>query len=156
LIGSSVPAFPSDLFEFVFGYPSSASSRIRLLATDLTDCSGVGTGAFYWVTGNCTLTGTIGSAASPVVIVATGNLTLSGSSDVYGVIYLAGSGAKTITGSASGSRPTVHGAILSEGAVSATSNFNVVYDVNAIRKAGFRSGGFAPMPGGWNDAATGP
>jgi hypothetical protein len=39
--------------------------------------------------------------------------------------------------------------------LTASSNFNLVYDINVIRAAGFH-GGFAPLPGGWNDAALGP
>jgi hypothetical protein len=156
LIGSSVPVFPSDLFDFIFGYPSANASRIQELATALTNCTGVTSGAFYWVTGDCALSGTVGSASAPVVVVATGNVSFGNNTDFYGLLYLRGSSAKTITGYNSGQRPTVHGAIVSEGAITASSSFNVVYDVNAIRKAGFRSGAYAPVPGGWNDAVTGP
>jgi len=156
LIGSTVPAFPSDLFDFTFGQTSANASRVQAWATAAGNCSSVTADGFYWVTGDCALAGTIGSATQPVVIVATGNLSFGNNTEVYGVIYLRGSSAHTITGYNSGQRPLIHGAILSEGAVTATNNLSVVYDVNAIRRAGFRSGGFVPMPGGWNDAAVGP
>jgi len=156
LIGSTVPAFPSDLFAFTFGESSANASRVQAWATAAGNCSSVTTDGFYWVTGDCALSGTIGSSTQPVVIVATGNLSFGNNTEVYGVIYLRGSSAHTITGYNSGQRPLIHGAILSEGAVTATNNLSVVYDVNAIRRAGFRSGGFVPMPGGWNDAAVGP
>ncbi len=157
LIGSTIPAFPADLFDFTFGYPSASSSRIQDLATAAGNCSSIAAGGFYWVTGDCALAGSIGSSSQPVTIVATGNLSFGNNTDFYGVIYLRGSSAKTITGYNSGQRPTIHGAILSEGATNTGSNsFNVVYDVNAIRRAGYLNGRFTPVPGGWNDTAAGP
>jgi Tfp pilus assembly protein PilX len=156
LISGTVPAFPADLFNFTFGYPSAQSTYVEQIATPLTNCTGVSTGAFYWVTGNCTLTGTIGSAAAPVTIVTTGNVTLAAGADIWGVLYLRGIGAKSFAGPASGTRAQVHGTIVSEGSLTATGNFNVAYDVNVIRTAGYRAGSFAPVPGGWSDALTGP
>ena len=156
LSSTPAPTFPADLFNYTYGYPSAQSATIQNLAAQPSDCSAVGSGALYWVSGNCSLSGTVGSATAPVTIITTGNVTLAAGTDFYGVIYQRGNSAKTFTGPASGTRAMVHGAVVSEGNFTGTGNFNIVYDINAIRAAGFRAGGFAPIPGGWNDALTGP
>ena len=156
LSSTPTPTFPPDLFNYTYGYPSAQSSNVQQIATAATDCSSVNSGALYWVSGNCALSGTIGSPTAPVTIITTGNVTLAAGTDFYGVIYQRGSGAKTFAGPSSGTRPTVHGAVLSEGNFTGSGSFNVAYDASVVRAAGFRAGGFAPMPGGWNDALTGP
>lgn len=156
LLGNSVPPFPADLFAFVYGYPTAQSSRVQAVAIQQANCSGIGSGALYWVTGDCTLSGTIGSVDSPVTLITTGNVTLAAGTNLHGLLYLRGSSAKTLTGPTSGTRPTIRGAVVSEGAFTGRNEFNLAYDVNVLRKAGWRAGGFAPLPGGWNDVAAGP
>ncbi len=156
LLGNSVPPFPGDLFQMTFGYPSADSDIVQEKATVVSDCSALGDPGFYWVTGNCGLSGTVGTVDDPMVIVAAGNVSMAAGTEYNGALYLRGNGNKSFSGPSSGTRPTLRGAVISEGNFSGADDFNLVYDVNVLRAAGFLNGGFAPVPGGWNDALLGP
>ena len=159
LLDTSDPVdFPTDLFEHVFGVPLADANLIQGDATPLADCGDLHNkpGGLYWVSGDCAISGTVGSVTDPLIVIAAGNLTMTGSTEFWGVMYLNGPSARTVTGSSSGSRPTIHGSLLVGGHLSASSKFNVVYDRDAIRRAGYVAGNFTRLPGGWTDEVTGP
>lgn len=159
LLDTSAPvAFPDDLFDHVFGVPSAEKSLIEDDAVPLADCSDLHNkpGGLYWVSGDCDINGTVGSITDPLIVVAEGNLTMTGGSEYWGVMYLDGPTARTVTGDSSGTPPIIHGSLLVDAALSGSSDFNVVYDRDAIRRAGYRAGSFTRLPGGWTDDVTGP
>jgi len=97
----------------------------------------------YWVDGNATISQDVGSSAQPVVIVVDGDLTLSGNTTIYGVVFVRGNL------STSGG-PKVRGAVLATGDVNSAGTLVVIYDPDAIGGAG-GDGTFASVPGSWRD-----
>ncbi|MGH8462449.1 MAG: PilX N-terminal domain-containing pilus assembly protein [Stenotrophobium sp.] len=180
---SPAPVYPSDLLNYIFGYPelpaapapssptAASVATLQALGSVVTDCSSLdaNSSGLYWVSGNCTLSGTIGSAGSstanptPVVIVtAGGNVTFAAGSTVNGVVYMYGGGTQTVTGASpsvcasTGSCATLLGALLVDGNLNMSNSLNVVYNLSNIRAAGFLAGSYAPLAGGWNDAWSAP
>jgi Tfp pilus assembly protein PilX len=155
---SSPVDFPTDLFDHIFGVPQAEASLIQQDAVALADCSDLHNkpGGLYWVSGACSITGTVGSVTDPLIVIVDGNLTMAGGSEFWGVMYLNGPSARTVTGSNSGLRPTIHGSLLVGGHLNMNNSMNVVYNRDAIRRAGYRAGRFTRLPGGWTDEVTGP
>lgn len=166
LLGSGgVPAFPGDLLDYSFGTPAAQTDTLKAAATVLGDCSSLDANAagLYWVTGNCTLSGNIGTSegpgvdANPVVIIAGGSVSLAAGSTLNGVLYLYGGGTRTVTGPTAAPRATIRGALLADGNLSMSGTLlNVVYDQADIRAAGFLAGSFAPLAGSWSDQWSAP
>lgn len=141
-------------FRYVFGVPDAKFQTIKDEFTPTT-CSDLPTqpAGRYWVTGGCTLTSSnVGTAVEPVILVVEdGDLTISGSSVFFGLIYVKDPNDNrtiTLTGSA-----TLNGALVSDRNIdSIGGSFNVIYDDNVLRRAGGTSGGgFAKLTGGWRD-----
>ncbi|MGB1580804.1 MAG: pilus assembly PilX family protein [Nevskiales bacterium] len=159
LLDTSAPvAFPDDLFDHVFGVPAAESAFIEEQATALADCSDLHNkpAGMYWISGDCAMSGTIGSSTDPLIVIAEGNLSLAAGTEFWGVTYLTGPTARTVTGTASLPKPIMHGSLIVDANLTASDDFNVVYDRDAIRRAGYRAGYFARLPGGWSDEITGP
>ncbi len=156
---ASPPVFATDLFMQTFGVAGDASQSIKAKAKEvLADCSGLPSkvGGLYWITGNCTLSGEIGTIHGPPLVVVEGNLVLTAGATFHGVVYLVGGTARSITGPLLGTRPNFRGALLSDGNLTGSQLANLVYDVDAVRRAGLSAGQFAPVPGGWSDKWSGP
>lgn len=100
-------------------------------------------GKVYWVDGDAVIGQDIGSAAEPVVLVVDGNLTLSGTTTIFGVVFVRGN--LTTSGT-----PKVRGAVLATGAVNSVGTLNVIYDPDAVAGAR-RSGKYASVQGTWRD-----
>ena len=159
LLDTSAPvAFPDDLFDHVFGVPNAEKGLIEEDAVPLADCSDLHNkpAGLYWVSGNCDINGTVGSVTDPLIVVAEGNLTMTAGSEFWGVMYLDGPTARTVTGVSSGVPPRVHGSLVVDASLSGADDFKVIYDRDAIRRAGYRAGSFTRLPGGWTDEVTGP
>lgn len=165
LLGSGgAPTFPSDLLDYSFGYPAAQVETLKAAATVISDCSSLNadSGGFYWVTGNCTLSGNVGTAgspgvdANPIVLITTGStVNFAAGSTLNGVLYMYGGGTKTVT-AASSPRATLRGALMVDGNLSMSQPLNVVYDQANIRAAGFLAGSFAPLAGSWSDKWSAP
>ncbi|KON79981.1 PilX N-terminal domain-containing pilus assembly protein [Azoarcus sp. PA01] len=84
-----------------------------------------GGGTVFWVEGNAAINQDIGSANKPVVLVVDGDLDLSGSPTIFGIVFVRGN--LTQSGSA-----TIRGAALITGSVDADGSLNVIYDPDAI------------------------
>ena len=153
LDAGGAPGFPADLFDYVFGIPSSRAGELKARAKQLNNCDSLNNDSvgLYWVVGNCQLNGNIGTFEQPAVIITEGNLNIVPNTDYYGVVYMRGSGVKSVIGPANANRPILRGAIVSEGPVVSTGNINLVHDHDVIRRAGYKAGRYAPMPGGWFD-----
>ncbi|MCL5801099.1 MAG: PilX N-terminal domain-containing pilus assembly protein [Gammaproteobacteria bacterium] len=152
------PAFPPDLFYYVFGVGNTSFQRVRNDATVLADCSNLINlpSGFYWVDGvNCTVTtnvgGTAARATAPITLVVNGGtFTLNAGVNFWGTVFLRGS---TLALPA-GASPMLHGALISDRDLAATTgNLDLVYDSSAFRTSSARAGGFAKVLGGWIDKA---
>jgi hypothetical protein len=101
--------FPDDVFEYVFGVPSSKWKKVRnKFPEKLADCSTIDTTSAgkYWIDGNCNV-GDAGSAANPVLLVVAGQegvadsaqLRINANSVIYGLVV--------VTNASSGGDPSV-------------------------------------------------
>lgn len=105
-------------------------------------------GHVLWAPGNLDLDtgGDIGSPGQPVLIVATGAVTVD--VPVFGLLYGRDG---TWSGTASG---RVQGALVSEGDFSGGAGgagFDVIYDPDVLQRLRWRTGSFVRVPGGWRD-----
>lgn len=109
-------------------------------------------GRVYWVVGDLDLdsAGDIGTAAEPVFINVTGNVTFSSPVTIYGAVY---SQAATWTTSGAGS---IVGAAFGEGAVTGGAGGlpEIRYDLGVITKLRTKTGSFVRVPGTWRDFDT--
>ena len=102
-------------------------------------------GRVVWVDGGVDFDSgsAIGSAAAPLVLVATGNIRVA--IDVTGLLY---SRAPTWTLAGAG---RVTGAIVAEGDLNGTGSVVVVRDDEVLQRARRLTGSFVRAPGGWKD-----
>jgi len=63
--------FPADVFQYVFGVPSSEFQTIKDKATLLSGCDSLNASSkgLYWVTGTCFIQTTVGTVDDPVILV---------------------------------------------------------------------------------------
>jgi hypothetical protein len=87
---------------------------------------------------------TIGSTATPAMLVVTGNVTVSGSTDLKGVLFVGGNLNWT---SANG---TVSGAVIVGGGYSGTGSATIAYDRNIVQRIHKGYGSFVRIPGTWH------
>ena len=85
----------------------------------------------------------IGSAATPAMLVVSGNVTVSGSTDLKGVLFVGGNLNWT---SANG---TVSGAVIVGGGYTGSGNATIVYDRNIVQRIHKGYGSFVRIPGTW-------
>ena len=99
-----------------------------------------------WVDGDLALAGeaAVGTAARPIVIVATGQIRLAAGAAVTGAIYGA-----SIT--LVGDDATVHGAILSEGSYAGPALSGARWDADTLAALTHQTGSFARVSGSWRD-----
>lgn len=87
-------AFPTDVFQYVFGVPSDAYGIVKAQAKNVTNCNGAtlaGLTGTVWVTGPCTINGTVGTADAPLqLIVESGAFTMNANSTFYGLLFAFG------------------------------------------------------------------
>lgn len=123
-------------------YKSSMVDSVVAAADVSAQTVGAG-GQVYWVDGDASISHDIGSAGNPVIVVVDGDLSLSGSPTIFGVVFVRGS-----LSQAGGA--TIRGALLASGGVSGNGSLNVIYDPDAVGGVR-RLGSFASMPGSWRD-----
>lgn len=100
-------------------------------------------GKSIWVEGDASLSGTIGTASEPVVLIIKGNLSLGSNVEINGLVYVTGNLNSTGT-------PTIYGALVSGGSANATGNLKVIYDPLVLGGSS-GLGKAAKQPGGWRD-----
>lgn len=153
---SSYKTPAADMFSYVFGIPDSQFNTIRRRANIVSSCASLGTSAnppgLYWVTGGCTINSNtvVGSPTSPYLVVVDGStLTMSGSPQFYGLIYVRGPAAPiALSGS-----PTLFGALVADGGtLSITGSFQAIYDANVLNRVSHQTGGFGKLGNGWLDS----
>ncbi len=154
--------FPSDLLDYIFGVPDTTAGMATLegrAKAILSGCGSLGptSTGFYIVDGDCTPSGTLGSAAAPVVVlVRDGDVTLGANINIYGVLFAYDSDPDDVTdfdlnmnGTAS-----VNGALVANYSPGkANGTYNAVFDATAM--ANVQSGPafavVARVPGSWRD-----
>jgi len=92
-----------------------------------------------------TTAGDIGSAAQPVLLVVNGNLSISITATLYGLVYL-----RTPDWVTSGNG-TVMGAVVAEGRISNTGTPTIVHDLDVLKRLRHSTGSFVRVPGSWKD-----
>lgn len=91
---------------------------------------------------------TIGSAASPLMLVVLGDLTWSTRLNLTGFVY-----ARNITVSGSASGSTVQGSVLSAQTFNSSVPITLSYDAAVLNLIAKSYGSFVRVPGGWNRGA---
>ena len=130
------------------------------------DCSdddfGPDSFGLYYVTGNCTISGTtVGAPDAPVLIVVFGSATIQ-NSKLYGMLFLHSNDIAVQTAS-SGYRldlqgATIFGSLVVEGDIHSTGNAIIVYDDTATNIDPYKlptNIRFARLPGSWLDRQRG-
>jgi hypothetical protein len=89
--------------------------------------------------------GDVGSVADPVVVVASGNVTFSAPTNVFGLVY---SGAANWATAGAGQ---IRGAAVGEGNIGGGWTPTIVYDRAVLERLRWRTGSFVKVPGSWRD-----
>jgi len=149
------------LFSSLFGLDPDAWSRLpgvrHLRCPDIGDCTealrevlGVDRGvSIVRVEGDLAIEGPVplGSAARPIVVVATGAVRLHGGVDITGLLY-----AGSIAWNAAPGLPgIVRGALVSEGDYVGDAAPELLYDAAVLARLRGWSGTFVRVPGSWKD-----
>ncbi|MCD6048077.1 MAG: hypothetical protein K0S08_1724 [Gammaproteobacteria bacterium] len=87
---------------------------------------------------------TIGSVSAPVVLIVNGDLRLSGSSKIYGYVYVSGSLQSSNTA-------TLTGGLAVGGNIADSGNFTMNYDTAVLNNIQQQLGQYGAIPGSWND-----
>lgn len=104
-----------------------------------------------WVEGNASIRSNIalGSAASPVVLIVNGNLSLEGPMLLAGAIHARGD----LSWSNTSAQPArLNGALLAEGNVTAQGTVDLIYSAAVMNILNNQQGSFVRVPGSWSDA----
>ena len=137
--------YPDDVFEYYFGVARTEYRQVRDAADSvLADCSTVDTSlrGLVWVDGYCDLAGKeVGTATTPVALVASKGIKLNGNTIMYGVLIItdpdipaAEQAGDSIPVQLNGS-PVVYGAVINDpGAATLNGSFTVVYVKNILSK----------------------
>jgi hypothetical protein len=110
-------------------------------------------GRVVWVQGPATIDANLvlGSAATPVMLVVEGNLTVSANLQMYGVLYLTGN---PIWSTTAGST-LIRGAVVTEGNLSVVGAPAVAFDPDVLRTINLTQGSMVRIPGSWRDFTAG-
>ena len=135
-------------FESLFG---ASQTAMKALTTPVTGRASLGTSTsgLVWHEGNLTLSGGLGSAASPVLLVVEGNLTLPAGVAIQGFVYVTGD--VNCTGCSS---PSIRGAIAVAGAHNLSAS-NVEFPADTangpLARVRTTAPRFAKVMGTWRD-----
>ena len=146
------------LFKSVFRMPASTYQH-QPAATVLSGCTGTCSGdieqavrshphGIVWFIGNLALSDPLdlGTVDPPAVIVVTGDLTISATTRIRGLLV----GLGNVTNSASTTR--VVGALVSAGNVTNSgASASIEYDWDVLRQLSLSSGSLVRVPGSWRD-----
>lgn len=137
--------------QFFENFMGSAPGQYQALLADQfnsnsVNVSDISSGGVYWLNGNYTLgNGTYGDATNkdPVFLIVDGDLTIQGSPNFYGVLYVRGN--LDQSGSAQ-----FRGGVIVEGNVSGNGSMNIIYDGDVV-KAPNAPTDYSSYPGTWRD-----
>lgn len=148
------PLFPASLPDYLFGLPDNISlPELKGLAkAALADCSSLDAASHgvVVISGTCELTGEIGSASAPLLLVISGPLSLTNSSQLNGLIYLQSE--ENELSFASQSR--IQGAVVVSGDLKVTgAGGRIVYDKALLQRLqqAVENYRWVRVPGSWRD-----
>ncbi len=132
------------------------------ILNNCTSLNGSSSGLYY-ITGDCSLTGTYGSATAPVILVITGDGSVGSNGVVYGMIFVHRDNinAENLDGNHytyTMNGGTVFGSIVVEGDIKVAGNPIIIYDdtsVNNDPNTFPPSATFARVAGSWLDSGNG-
>jgi hypothetical protein len=154
--------FPADVFQYVFGVPESRYQVIKDLAASyghlLADCSTLDTNsgnpdALYWITGDCSLPGDVGSLAYPLILVVEGRTRINSNNYFWGLAFPFSSTHATLEVDLNGT-PTLYGAMVSNTSISLSNGtYKARYVPEIFKKFEEKEplSVFAKLPGSWRD-----
>ena len=141
---------PDRFFESWFGADKAFIKKTAAVINCNGDCSGAVAGAgsrVIWLEGNAMLSsGALGSGSTPVVIIASGGLQISGSVRISGVVY--SMAPNTESNLISG---RLDGALIAENNLRVQGGGVFAYNPTVLQAAQARLGAFVPVPGSWSD-----
>lgn len=148
--------FPSDMFAYLFGVPTADYIQVKQMATVISDCTGLNTtsAGLYWVTGNCTISGNIGSFANPVLLIVQGDISMNANNYVMGVMFAFSTDPTATLSVTLNGGPTLYGGIMTNANISLpVGTFKMRYDADVITnlKNNLSGRGLAKVPGSWAD-----
>jgi len=141
--------------------------RETLGATVLADCSSLNSTStgLYYVTGDCSISGQVGSNGAPAIIVVFGSGDLGSNSVLYGMLFVHRDNIKAATDAScpsgcaySMNGGTVFGSVVIEGNIKMAGNPVIIYDdVGSSNDPNTfpANAKFARVPGSWLDSRTG-
>lgn len=151
--------FPSDLFAYVFGVPSSAATTyLTDNATVLSSCTSLSTssGGLYWYKGpdECALGQTVGSVENPVVLVSDVAVRIPSNGRYFGIVYVRNSTGGDMLKATGGGQ--IYGSVILEGNANLGGNPTIVYNKAVLRNIGNSNKfmRYGPVPGSWSDSVT--
>jgi hypothetical protein len=148
--------FPADLFEYLFGVKTADYAQIKNQATVIANCDGLNTASsgLYWVTGDCTPPGDVGSFAAPVMVVVEGASKINANNYFFGILFAFSTNpAATMSMDLNGT-PTLYGAIMTNANVTLSNGtYKMRFDANVLKNLALNPAGrgLAKIPGSWAD-----
>jgi Tfp pilus assembly protein PilX len=149
--------FPSDMFAYMFGVPSStAVTYLTKNAQSLLDCGTLtsASAGLYWYnsTAACKPANDVGTLQNPVVLVSDGVVEMPANHQFFGVIYVRSTAGTGDLLKASGT-PQIYGSVILEGDANLAGSPTIVYN-KAVLQNIRNSPSFlryGPVPGSWSD-----
>jgi hypothetical protein len=141
---------PDQFFQYWLG---GDKAFVRNTATPIT-CSGecgmalaAAGSRVIWIAGDARISsGVIGSAAEPVVLLASGTLEITGSARITGIVYSMGPTTRLAL-----TQGRLEGAVIAENDLLIESTGIYNYHATALQAAQTHLGRFVPVPGRWSD-----
>ena len=148
--------FPPDMFEYIFGVKTADYAQVKKQATVIADCSGLNTSSsgLYWVTGNCTPPGDVGSFASPVTVIVEGSSKINSNNYFFGMLFAFSTNPAAMLSLDLNGTPTLYGAIMTNANISLSNgNYKMRFDVNVLKNMALNPAarGLVKLPGSWAD-----
>lgn len=149
---------PSDLFANYFGVSSTVfKNNVTNYYSNSSDTNYSSTfngmtGNIIWIDqtgGNAVINGnvTIGSPTNPVILIVNGNLYLSGTPTIYGLIYEMGGATQTdVLGNVA-----LNGGLITSGTLNVSGSTTITYSSSILNVLKDSNGYFAKVPGSWKD-----
>jgi hypothetical protein len=123
-------------------------------ATQIASKVSANPGRVIWVEGPVTIDSNLvplGTAAQPVMLFISGNLTVSANLELHGVLYLHGGPGDTTTWTTTAGSTLIHGAVVAEGGLSIVGTPSIAFDPIVLRTINLTQGSMVRIPGSWRD-----
>lgn len=149
---------PSDLFKSYFGVDSQVLKNnidnyyTNSISTNYSTLLNGKQGTSIWIdqsSGDATLSGnvTLGTAEKPVILIVNGNLQLTGTATIYGLVYvMGGSVTKQLGGTLD-----IYGGLIATGNITINGTAKITFDTNLLTTIHKTLGYYAKVPGSWRD-----